>query len=105
MYKNLKSNITQLQSLTGGSADFTVRTFKLNNTFSTECAVFTTEGMCNKETLAISVINPILKADYGNKVASELFDYIFNSILSASEIVVINSFDEVLNVRLCCFGS
>ena len=78
MYKNLRENIIELKRLTGNSADFTIRTFRLNNIMKSECAVVTTEGMCNKEALAISVINPILHCEYNEKTGKELFKYIFD---------------------------
>lgn len=104
MYKNLKENIIELKRLTGNSADFTIRTFRLNNIMKSECAVFTTEGMCNKETLAISVINPILRCEYNEKTGKELFKYIFDYVLSASEILVVNSFEEVLSFSMSGFA-
>ncbi|MGN0489207.1 MAG: spore germination protein [Ruminococcus sp.] len=104
MYKNLKENIIELKRLTGNSADFTIRTFRLNNIMKSECAVFTTEGMCNKETLAISVINPILRCEYNEKTGKELFNYIFDYVLSASEILVVNSFEEVLSFSMSGFA-
>ena len=104
MYKNLRENIIELKRLTGNSADFTIRTFRLNNIMKSECAVFTTEGMCNKETLAISVINPILHCEYNEKTGKELFKYIFDYVLSASEILVVNSFEEVLSFSMSGFA-
>ncbi len=104
MYKNLRENIIELKRLTGNSADFTIRTFRLNNIMKSECAVFTTEGMCNKETLAISVINPILHCEYNEKIGKELFKYIFDYVLSASEILVVNSFEEVLSFSMSGFA-
>lgn len=104
MYKSLRDNIVELQNRTCGSADFTVRTLKLNNDYLTECAIFTTEGMCNKESLAIYVINPILRGNYGDMAGKELFDYIYNTVLSASEIVMVNSLEEALTFSMSGFA-
>lgn len=104
MYKNLNENIIELKRITGGSADFTVRTFRLNNKIKSQCAIFTTEGMSNKETLAISVINPVLRCEYNDKTGNDLFNYIFDYVLSASEILVVNSFKEVLSFSMSGFA-
>ena len=60
MYNSLKENIKELKRITSDSADFTVRTLTLLN--GEECAVFTTEGMSDKESLAITVVNPLLES-------------------------------------------
>ncbi len=104
MYKNLNENIIELKRITSGSADFTVRTFRLNNKIKSQCAIFTTEGMSNKETLAISVINPVLRCEYNDKTGNDLFNYIFDYVLSASEILVVNSFKEVLSFSMSGFA-
>ncbi|MCH5304306.1 MAG: spore germination protein [Ruminococcus sp.] len=88
--------------MTSGSADFTVRNITLNN--GVNCAVFTTEGMSDKEGLAISVINPILYNELPDKKGKELFYYIFNCVLSASEIVLVKTFDEVLSFSMSGFA-
>ncbi len=104
MYKNLKENVIELKRLTGDSVDFTVRTFRLKNKIKSQCAIFTTEGMSNKETLAISVINPVLHCEYNDKTGNDLFNYIFDYVLSASEILVVNSFEEVLSFSMSGFA-
>lgn len=104
MFKNIEDNITYLKEKANNSADFTVRELNLKNSSSTKCAIITTEGMCNKESLAISVINPIAKAEYGDLRNQELFDYIYNYVLTASEIVKIETFDEVLTFSMSGFA-
>ncbi len=104
MYTSLKDNIAELRSTVASSADFTVRTVKLPSKNRTECAIFTTEGMCNKENLAIYVINPLLEATYGDETGDKLFNYIFDSVLSGSEIVEVKSFDEVLSFSMSGFA-
>lgn len=104
MYTSLKDNISTLRTTVASSADFTVRTVKLPCKNRTECAIFTTEGMCDKENLAIYVINPLLEATYGDETGDKLFNYIFDSVLSASEIVEVKSFDEVLSFSMSGFA-
>lgn len=102
MHSSLKENLKELQQITSLSADFTVREINLKN--GEMCAVITTEGMCDKKSLAISVINPILNADLENKKETMLFDYIVDYIISASEIVRINSYKEVINFSMSGFA-
>ncbi|MBQ5399562.1 MAG: spore germination protein [Ruminococcus sp.] len=99
MYNSLKENISYLKQLTSSSADFTIRELTLSN--NVKCAVFTTEGMSDKQELAISVINPLLSQHYGQE-GDELFDYIFNNVLTCGEIAEIKDFDEAL--KLCMSG-
>lgn len=101
MYNSLKENISYLKNLTSSSADFTVRILQLSN--NTECAVFTTEGMSDKQELAITVINPLLSRKY-NVTGEELFDYIFNTVLSSGEVNEIKTFDEVINLSMSGFA-
>ncbi len=104
MFKNLRENIDYLKNITHNSADFTVRNFTLTDKNRTKCVVITTEGMCNKESLAISVINPIIMADYESLISDNIYDYVYNYILSASEIVEIKTFEEVLTFSMSGFA-
>ncbi len=102
MYNSLKENINKLRALTSSSADFTVRELYLPN--GELSAVFTTEGMSDKKSLAITVINPMLKSNPDNKKGEKLFDFIVDNILSASEVIRINTFDEVINYSMSGFA-
>ncbi len=102
MYSSLKENIDYLKRETSSSADFTVREFTLGG--SQNCAVLTTEGMCEKEVLATSVINPLLGCECGAKRGEELFRFLFDSVLSASEVIEVKSFDEVFSFIMSGFA-
>lgn len=102
MYNSLKENIAKLKSITLNSADFTVRNLILNN--GKKCAVITTEGMADKETLAISVINPLLENNLPDKKGKELFEFIYNSVLSNSEIIIVETFEEAVNFSMSGFA-
>lgn len=102
MYNSLKENIKELKRITSESADFTVRTLTLRN--GEECAVFTTEGMSDKESLAITVVNPLLESLLPKERGEALFNYIYESVLSNSEIIKIQSFDEVLKFIMSGFA-
>lgn len=104
MFVNIQDNITYLKKMANNSADFTLREFSLSNPYSTKCAIITTEGMVNKESLAISVVNPITENNYDNVREKDIFDYIKKYILTASEIVEIETFDEVMTFSMSGFG-
>lgn len=102
MYNSLKENIDKLKNITSSSADFTVRNLILNN--GENAAVITIEGMSDKESLAISVVNPLLNTALPDYKSEELFSYIYNSVLSNSEIVIITTFDEVIKFSMSGFA-
>ncbi|MEE1061278.1 MAG: spore germination protein [Ruminococcus sp.] len=96
MYNSLKENINTLQASFSGSADFTLRNMILKSDSNTSAAVVTIEGMCNKEVVAISIINPILEVDYKNLTPDEILEKIKLSVLSATEIVEFETFREAV---------
>lgn len=102
MYNSLKENINELKTITSSSADFTVRELVLGNGES--IALFITEGMSDKENLAISVVNPILNADLKKNKGEMLFNHIVDNVLSAVEIIRINTFDEVVEYSMSGFA-
>ena len=76
MYNSLKENLSSLKSAFANSADFTVRDMILNSDNKTTSAVITIEGMCSKEVIALSIINPIFdfnfKNDYETKATEKV---------------------------------
>lgn len=96
MYNSLKENLSSLKSAFANSADFTVRDMILNSDNKTTSAVITIEGMCSKEVIALSIINPIFDFDFKNVDGTQILDEIRLSVLSASEIVEFESFDEAI---------
>lgn len=96
MYNSLKENLSSLKSAFANSADFTVRDMILNSDNKTTSAVITIEGMCSKEVIALSIINPIFDFDFKNSDGTQILDEIRLSVLSASEIVEFESFDEAI---------
>ena len=96
MYNSLKENLSSLKSAFANSADFTVRDMILNSNKKTAAAVITIEGMCSKEVIALSIINPILDYDFKNASGAQIIDEIRLSVLSASEIVEFETFDDAI---------
>ncbi len=96
MYNSLKENINTLKEMFAGSADFTVRDLKLYSKKNVSAAIITIEGMCSKEVIALSVINPLLSFDFGNKSGKDVIDEIKMSVLTSSEIVEFNTMEEAV---------
>lgn len=96
MYNSLTENINALKSLFAKSADLTIRNMKLKTENSLSSALITIEGMCNKEIVALTIINPLLAYDFSDKTPDEIIDEIKNSILSSSEIVEFNTVKEAV---------
>lgn len=104
MKNSLKENLSYLKQLTHQSADFTVREIILNDPSHTHAAIITIEGMCNKEGLAISVINPLINGNYNDDSGKQLFEHIKESVLSASELVEVKNYDEVMMFSMSGFA-
>ena len=96
MYNSLKENINLLKKDFANSADFTVRNMKLVSQNSVKAALITIEGMCNKETISLSIINPLLIYDFVDMSPDEIVDEIKTSVLSASEVVEFTSKKEAI---------
>ncbi len=104
MHNSLEENLSKLKQLSNNSADFTIRELQLGNNVKTKSALITTEGMCNKEGIALSIINPLICVDYSGISGSELYDYIKNSVLSASELVEVDTFEKVMTFSMSGFA-
>lgn len=98
---NVDKNISYLQEQFNGSADFTVRYLNINNIRG---AVITIEGMCNKEALTLSVINPLLTTEYPKIEKAELFNYIERSVLSASEVSKTEIYEQLMFMIMSGFA-
>lgn len=104
MNSSLKENINQLKKMFNNSADFTVRDMKLKSQLKLNAAVITIEGMCSKEVVAISVINPLLEYDFEYAKPEKVFELIEKTVLTSSEIVEVNSIDEVITFSTSGFA-
>ena len=104
MNNSIDINIVNLKSIAHNSADFTVRELNLNDKYNTKAVLITTEGMCNKEGIALSIINPIICADFTNTSKEELYSYIKNYVLSASEIVEVDTYEKVMTFSMSGFA-
>ncbi len=103
--KSLQENLNTLRSMFDGSSDFTVKNISLKlSDGRVNIAVITMEGMVNKETLALSVTNPISEYNEVTFSTSDIFTLIQTDILTCSEQVVINYLEEVTSFIMSGFA-
>lgn len=79
MSSSLKENIDYLKNAFDGSLDFVTREFQVTNT---KAALISLDGMVDKQTLAQSVLNPILGAIVLEEDPVKKFDFIRDCVLS-----------------------
>lgn len=96
MYKSLTKNLDTLKKMFAFSADFTVREMTLSALDSINAAIITIEGMCSKEVIALSIINPLLAYSFTETSSDKILDEIKSSVLTSSEIVEFNTFDKAV---------
>lgn len=101
LYCELSKNLSYMKKRFGNSADFTVRNFSLNN--GTECSVITMEGMSNKETITLSITNPIIDFNFSSSEGN-IIDIIEKRVLSATELVRIIDFSQVFSLAMSGFA-
>lgn len=96
LYSSLKENISALKELFANSADLTVREMNLNSSDNKKAAIVTIEGMCSKDTVAISIIEPLLDYKFAQSDSDSMIDEIQKSVLTSSEIVKFNTLEETV---------
>ncbi len=101
LYSDIEKNISYMKRRFGGSADFTVRRIVLSD--GTGAAVITMEGMSNKETIALSITNPLMEFDFSGCGAAKT-DIIEKKVLSASEIVRVTDFAQAFSFVMSGFA-
>lgn len=104
MNNSLAENISELKQMFKSSADFTVRDMKLKSQLKLNAAIITIEGMCSKEVVAITVINPLLEYDFEYAKPEKVLDKIQKTVLTSSEIVEVNSLDEAVTFSTSGFA-
>lgn len=94
--EDIQTNINKLRGMFNGSTDFTVKDINLKLTDgNVRVAIVTMEGMSNKETLAMSVTNPI--SDYNEPafISDDIFSLIQTDIITCSEQVTVNYLEDI----------
>ena len=54
------------------------------------------EGLVDKEQLSQSVLNPLLTFDYGTRDAAAVSEVLFSSVMASSDVIKLNSADEIV---------
>lgn len=104
MYNSIVENIDKLKSMFAGSADFTVREITLLAKKPIKSALITIEGMCNKEVVSQTVLVPLLEYNFKSADSDEIVDTIKSSVLSSSEIVEFNTFEQAITFSTSGFA-
>lgn len=100
LYSKLEKNLKYMKESFGGSADFTTRNIALND--GTKAAIITMEGMSNKETIALSITNPIMEYSFERSEQSKI-DLIEKRVLSASELIRVIDFGQTFTLIMSGF--
>lgn len=98
---SLDYSIVYFQKQFDKSADLTIREMLIAGT---RAITVTIEGMTNKETLANSVINPIMRGSYSNMTAPEKFEYLRYSLLSSAEQVEVKTYEDAFKFIMSGFA-
>ncbi|MDQ5983620.1 MAG: spore germination protein KA [Eubacteriales bacterium SKADARSKE-1] len=92
---SLEENLTYFESSFENCIDLRVRKFKIK---SNNAAIITLDGMVDKETLAISVLNPILKSNLPeNEQILKQYEYMKDEVLSTSEQMECFNYEDAMS--------
>ena len=89
MNYSVKEITERLQAQFAGSADLSVRQFTLKSKAKRSAALYTIEGMVDKEGLAQSSLNPLLVYDFGSQTAAQTYQTILHTVLASSDVTEI----------------
>ncbi len=86
-----------LSKMFSDSADLTVRDIILKSNNKLKGAVITIEGLCSKDELAQSVLNPLMMYDFGGQTPDDAIETIINSVSGSCDMIEINSTQELIS--------
>ena len=89
MNYSVKEITERLQAQFAGSADLSVRQFTLKSKAKRSAALYTIEGMVDKEGLAQSSLNPLLVYDFGSQTAAQTYQTVLHTVLASSDVTEI----------------
>ena len=87
-----------------GSADLSLRSLRLKSARDIRAAVFTVEGMVDKEGLAQTSLNPLLAFDFGRRDADGVYETALHSVLASSDVTEIEGTDEIIKYMTSGFA-
>lgn len=82
IYASIKETISLFKNEFDSSADLTIREFYIGKT---KACVITMEGMVDKETLAESVIIPIMRSNLEDMSSQDKYEYLKDHVISSVE--------------------
>lgn len=85
-----------LNEMFSHSADLTIKDIILKSNNNLTGAVITIEGMCSKDELAQSVLNPLMMYDFGAQSSDEAVETILSSVSGSCDMVKFNSTQELI---------
>lgn len=101
LFKSLNENLDYLKAETHSSADFTVRSAKIQNI---GVSVITIEGMVSGEALSDLLIKTFLISNNDIKTPLELYDYIMNYSLVGQDVKQASDFETIFNLMMSGFA-
>ncbi len=97
MNNSLSEILSELKTDFSDSADLTIRSIILKSERKIKAAIVTAEGMCDKEQLSQSVINPLMTFDFGCLNGKEAAEKILSSVMASSDVIVFYTKDELVS--------
>ena len=89
MNDSIKELSEWLKTQFSDSADLTVRDLTLRSKRQIRAAVYSIEGMVDKEGLAQSSLNPLLAYDFREQTSQEVYSTVLNSVLATGDLTEI----------------
>ena len=98
MNNSLKELLNELKTRFANSADLTIREMTLISRSNTAAAMITIEGLCDKEQLAQTVINPLLVYDFKAFSPDEIMDKILSSVIGSCDVIELTTVDKLITL-------
>ena len=73
-----------------------VREFVLKSSRGVKAAVITMEGLCDKEQLAQTALNPLLSFDFEDMEPKEISRTVLGSVIASSDVIPFDSYGELI---------
>ena len=99
--KSIQRNVQKFKIEFDSSADLCIKYINLEGI---NCAVITLSGMVNKDTVAISVVNPIINANIKGETPLEKFNYIKDYVISAVDQTQVCTYEDAFNMIMSGFA-
>ncbi len=96
MNNSLSEKLSELKADFADSADLTVRVVTLKSVRNIRAAIVTIEGMCDKEQLSQSVINPLMPYDFGMLDGEQAAQRILSSVTASSDVTTFYTKQELI---------